>query len=157
MGFSYYQDAGEEEERPPDRWASVRLSRLFLSLKTLFPRQLCLQCTASFTYINSVIQHTSLFWLQAMPSCVRAPYRTSEPRPASSVRSPLVYTLALTLIKIARVVLSVLQIFLISIVWCCIRRCMSSPLTRFLLLASPEPTDLGLSHRYQAPRLERHV
>jgi hypothetical protein len=35
MGFSYYQDAGEEEERPPDRWASVRLCRLFLSLETL--------------------------------------------------------------------------------------------------------------------------
>ncbi|KAJ8592454.1 hypothetical protein M405DRAFT_812644, partial [Rhizopogon salebrosus TDB-379] len=59
-----------------------------------------------------------------MPSCVRAPYWTSEPRPASSI---------------ARVVLSVLicQIFLISIVCCCIRRCMSSPLTKFLLLASP--------------------
>jgi hypothetical protein len=92
-------------------------------------------------------------------SCVRAPYWTSEPRAASSVRSPLVYMLALTLIKIARVVLPVLicQIFLISIVCCCIRRCMSSPLTKFLLLASPEPTDLGLFHRYQAPRLERHV
>ncbi|KAJ8582339.1 hypothetical protein M405DRAFT_830818, partial [Rhizopogon salebrosus TDB-379] len=73
-----------------------------------------------------------------MPSCVRAPYRTSEPRPASFI---------------ARVVLSVLQIFLIPIVCCCIRRCMSSPLTKFLLLASPDPTDLGLSHRYQAPAL----
>jgi hypothetical protein len=32
---SYYQDAREEERRPPHRWASVRLSRLFLSLKTI--------------------------------------------------------------------------------------------------------------------------
>jgi hypothetical protein len=29
MRFSYYQDAREEDGRPPDRWASVRLSRLF--------------------------------------------------------------------------------------------------------------------------------
>jgi hypothetical protein len=35
MGFSYYQDAAEEDERPPDRWASVSLSRLFLSFKML--------------------------------------------------------------------------------------------------------------------------
>ena len=35
MGVSHYQDAGEEDERPPDRWASVRLSRLFLSFKIL--------------------------------------------------------------------------------------------------------------------------
>jgi hypothetical protein len=46
------------------------------------------------------------------------------------------------------------QIFLISIMCCCILRCMSLPLTKLLLLASPEPTDLGLSHRYQAPDLE---
>src|SRR6201746_1086599 len=39
------------------------------------------------------------------------------------------------------------QIFLISIMCCCILRCMSLPLTKLLLLASPEPTDLGLSHR----------
>jgi hypothetical protein len=130
----------------------------FYPLRRFLPRQLCLQCTASFTYINSVIEHTSIFWLQAMPSCVRAPCRTSESREASSVRHPLVHTLALTLIRIARVVLSVFirQIFLISIVCCCIRRCMSPPLTKFLLFASPEPTDLGWSHRYQAPGQVRH-
>jgi hypothetical protein len=35
MRYSYYQDAREEEGRLADRWASVRLSRLFLSLETL--------------------------------------------------------------------------------------------------------------------------
>ncbi|KAJ8589156.1 hypothetical protein M405DRAFT_818503, partial [Rhizopogon salebrosus TDB-379] len=59
-----------------------------------------------------------------MPSCVRAPYQTSEPSAMSSI---------------ARVLLSVLicQIFLISIACCCIRCCMLSPLPKFLLLASP--------------------
>jgi hypothetical protein len=47
-----------------------------------------------FYFLNSVIEHTSLFWLQAMPSCVRAPYQTSEPSAMSSVRPPLVHTLA---------------------------------------------------------------
>jgi hypothetical protein len=121
----------------------------FYPLRRFLPPQLCLPCTASFTCTNSVIEHTSLFWLQAIPSCVRAPYRTSESRAASSVRHPLVHTLALTLIRIAHVVLSVLicRIFLISIVCCRIRRCMPLPLTKFLLFASLEPTDLGLSHR----------
>jgi hypothetical protein len=105
-----------------------------------------------FYFFNSVIEHTSLFWLQAMPSCVRVPYRTSEPCAGCSVRPPLVHTLALPLIKIARVVLSVIirQIFLISIVCCCVRRYMSSPLTKFLRLASPEPTDPGLPDQCQA-------
>jgi hypothetical protein len=98
MGFSYYQDAGEEEERPPDRWASVRLSRLFLSLKTLSSTAAVPTMYSIFTCINSVIQHTSLSWLQAMPSCVRAPYRTSEPRRASVFCeiSPCVYVGAYT-------------------------------------------------------------
>ncbi|KAJ8596236.1 hypothetical protein M405DRAFT_805796, partial [Rhizopogon salebrosus TDB-379] len=56
-----------------------------------------------------------------MPSCVRAPCRTSELRIACSI---------------ARVVVLICHILLISIVCCCIRRCMSSPLTKFLLLAS---------------------
>jgi hypothetical protein len=42
-----------------------------------------------------------------MPSCVRAPCRTSELRTACSVTPPLVQTLALTLIQIARVVVTV--------------------------------------------------
>jgi hypothetical protein len=125
----------------------VRLSRLFLPSKTLSSTA-AVPFMAYLTFVNSVIEHTSLFWLQAMPFCVRAPYKVS-------VRPPLVHTLALTLIKITRVVLSVLicQIFLVSIVCCCIRRCMSSSFTKFLLLASLE---LGLSHRYQAPGRARH-
>jgi hypothetical protein len=76
----------------------------FYPLTRFLPRQLCLQCAASLTSVNSVIQHTSLFWLQAMSSCVRAPCRTSELR---VVRHPLVQTLALTFIKIACVVVTV--------------------------------------------------
>jgi hypothetical protein len=75
----------------------------FYHLRCFLPPQLCLQCTASFASTNSVIQHTSLFWLQAMPSYVRAPCWTSVLR---IVRHPLVQTLALTLIKVARVVVT---------------------------------------------------